>query len=228
MAMALPFDYTVTRTKRKSIAVYVRDGQADVRAPTRAPNYFIHQFLEEKSSWIQQQIRKQQRIESQRYTLHDGARLTFLGDPLLISYCDTPSHLQGHTLSLKQGRDDAATLKNFDKWLKQQGDDLLRPLTVEIARELGVANTLSKVCYRKTKSKWGHCTSKGVIQFNPLILLAPYNVVAYLVCHEVCHLKHMNHSASFWALVATVCPDYLDARRWLHQHGDLLMGLHKA
>ena len=75
---------------------------------------------------------------------------------------------------------------------------------------------------RFTRSKWGHCTSEGVLQYNWHIVLAPEPVVDYLVAHEVCHLRHLNHSAHFWALVASVCPDYQAQRDWLKANGRCL------
>jgi predicted metal-dependent hydrolase len=226
MVKELPFEYTVVRSRRKSVAVYIRDGRAEVRAPMRAPNYFIQNFLLEKSAWIQQQIIEEAARDRQRYRLHNGAELSFLGEAMPVVYHDKSSSLQDGTLMLLQGKDEETTLKNFDIWLKKQAEDTMTPLAHEIAAEIGVQQKLQRVRYRKTKTNWGHCTAKGILQFNPLTMLAPFEVVAYLVCHEVSHLRHMNHSKQFWALVESVCPDYKQCRKWMREHGDILMGLH--
>lgn len=228
MATELPFEYSVVRSRRKSIAVYIRAGHAEVRAPLRAPNTFILAFLQEKSDWIRKQLHEENSRSEQRYRLNDGCTLSFLGEPLTVHYHPEKTLFQNNRLLLQQGVDEHATLINFDSWLKQQADEVMTPLAVEIAAEIGSSNKLLRVRYRKTKTNWGHCTSKGILQFNPLAMLAPFEVVAYLVCHEACHLQQMNHSSRFWSLVESVCPDYKKSRQWLKSHGDILMGLHSA
>ncbi len=80
-----------------------------------------------------------------------------------------------------------------------------------------------KVTIRHQKSKWGSCSSKGNLSFNCLLMLAPENVRDYVVVHELCHRKQMNHSPAFWTEVRKTLPDYEDAKRWLKEHGAELM-----
>jgi len=75
------------------------------------------------------------------------------------------------------------------------------------------------VSYRKTKSKWGHCCQDGTIQFNFLAMMAPREVINYLIVHECSHLKYMDHSKRFWAVVESICPDYREHREWLADNG---------
>ena len=98
---------------------------------------------------------------------------------------------------------------------------ILSRKTLALAARLG--KTVSKITIKATKTKWGHCTSRGAIQYNWQILLAPEPVVDYLVAHEVSHLIHHDHSPAFWARVARICPDYLALRRWLKQQGGQLV-----
>jgi predicted metal-dependent hydrolase len=77
---------------------------------------------------------------------------------------------------------------------------------------------ITDIRFRKTKTKWGHCTSKGVLQYNWLIMLAPNSVIDYMISHEVCHLKHMDHSKRFWSLVDSVCPNSDRFIDWLREH----------
>ena len=80
-----------------------------------------------------------------------------------------------------------------------------------------------RIAVRCQKSKWGSCSAKGNLNFNCLLLLAPVEVLDYVVVHELCHLLEMNHSERFWQSVADVMPDYRDRRRWLREHGAELM-----
>ena len=80
-----------------------------------------------------------------------------------------------------------------------------------------------QISVRSQHTKWGSCTAKGNLNFNCLLLLAPPEVLDYVVVHELCHRLEMNHSPRFWAEVQRVLPDYASARRWLKQNGGALL-----
>lgn len=79
-----------------------------------------------------------------------------------------------------------------------------------------------RISIRHQKTRWGSCSAKGNLNFNCLLMLAPEDVRDYVVVHELCHRKEMNHSAAFWAEVARVVPDYKEKERWLKEQGPLL------
>ena len=89
------------------------------------------------------------------------------------------------------------------------------------AAQMGVS--YGRIAIRHQKSKWGSCSSKGNLNFNCLLMLTPEDVRDYVVVHELCHLRHMNHSAEFWAEAEKYMPDYRDARKWLKQNGAAVM-----
>ena len=80
-----------------------------------------------------------------------------------------------------------------------------------------------RVTVRRQKSKWGSCSAKGNLNFNCLLMLAPEEVLDYVVVHELCHRKHMDHSKEFWAEVRRVKPDYEKGKKWLKDNGAVLM-----
>lgn len=82
--------------------------------------------------------------------------------------------------------------------------------------------TPGRVTIRHQKSRWGSCSSKGNLNFNCLLLLAPPEVLDSVVVHELCHLKELNHSKNFYALVYSVFPGYDDCHRWLKENGSAL------
>ena len=82
-----------------------------------------------------------------------------------------------------------------------------------------------RVTIRSQKTRWGSCSSRGNLNFNCLLLLTPPEVLDYVVVHELCHRKHMNHSPRFWAEVERVMPGYKAAKKWLRDNGTRLMGL---
>ena len=86
----------------------------------------------------------------------------------------------------------------------------------ELAEYMDVADVVSEIKYKRTKSKWGHCTSEGKLQFNWLIMLAPPDVIDYVVIHELAHMYYLDHSKQFWSLVGEYCPNYETHRKWLN------------
>ena len=80
-----------------------------------------------------------------------------------------------------------------------------------------------RVTVRRQKSKWGSCSAQGNLNFNCLLMLAPEEVLDYVVVHELCHRKHMDHSKEFWAEVRRVMPDHEKQKKWLKENGAVLM-----
>ena len=80
-----------------------------------------------------------------------------------------------------------------------------------------------KITIRCQKTRWGSCSVRGNLNFNCLLLLAPPEVRDYVVIHELCHRKEMNHSPAFWAEVARACPEHHRCRKWLQDNGGGLL-----
>ena len=124
--------------------------------------------------------------------------------------------------SVESGNVENVTL---DK-IKALADQALKiiPTRVEyFARIIGV--TYGNITIRNQKTRWGSCSSKGNLNFNCLLMLAPPEVLDYVVVHELCHRKQMNHSKAFWSEVEKVFPDYKEARKWLKEEGSRMITL---
>lgn len=88
--------------------------------------------------------------------------------------------------------------------------------------------TFGRVTIRCQQTRWGSCSSRGNLNFNCLLMLAPEEVLDYVVVHELAHRKQMNHSALFWQEVARECPDYKKSLRWLKDRGGALLSRARA
>lgn len=109
--------------------------------------------------------------------------------------------------------------------IKKLADKALQHIPKRVsyfAKHIGV--TYVKITIRNQKTRWGSCSSKGNLNFNCLLMLTPPEVIDYVVVHELCHRKEMNHSGAFWAEVEKVIPDYKEQVKWLKENGGKIIG----
>lgn len=86
-----------------------------------------------------------------------------------------------------------------------------------------VGVTYGRITIRNQRTRWGSCSSRGNLNFNCLLMLTPPEVIDYVVVHELCHRKEMNHSGRFWNEVARILPGYAEQEKWLKTHGNEIM-----
>ena len=98
---------------------------------------------------------------------------------------------------------------------------VIPPRVGEFARRMGV--TYGRITIRNQRGRWGSCSGEGNLNFNCLLMLAPPEVVDYVIVHELAHRKQMNHSPLFWAEVEAVLPDYREQKKWLKDRGKILL-----
>ena len=107
------------------------------------------------------------------------------------------------------------------KALAKQAAQILPSKVRRFAAEIGVS--YDRITIRSQHTRWGSCSAKGNLNFNCLLMLCPEAVQDYVVIHELCHRKELNHSAAFWAEVEKHCPDYKLHRKWLKDNGPSLI-----
>ena len=107
------------------------------------------------------------------------------------------------------------------KVLAEQAAKALQEKVSRFARQMGVS--YGRITIRSQRTRWGSCSAKGNLNFNCLLMLMPQEVQDYIVIHELCHRREMNHSAAFWAEVEKYCPDYRNCRKWLKDNGASLI-----
>jgi predicted metal-dependent hydrolase len=107
--------------------------------------------------------------------------------------------------------------RRISDYLRREARRELEIASLKFAATLGVA--IKRVAVRDQSSRWGSCSTTGVVSFSWRLILAPTAVLQYLAAHEVAHLIEMNHSPRFWRVVARLCPDHERAKAWLDGHG---------
>ena len=105
--------------------------------------------------------------------------------------------------------------------LKALAQAQLPPRVAQLAAVMGVS--YGRIAIRAQHSRWGSCSGKGNLNFNCLLMLVPEEVRDYIIIHELCHRRHMNHSKDFWAAVERCMPAYKSHRAWLKTHGTALI-----
>lgn len=218
----LPLVCHLVRSRRKSLAVHVRHDRIEVRAPLFVGRQEVLGFLDRHRNWVCRKFEEKTQRATEELSLVHGSEILYKARLMTVSLCNAARadvNIKGRIIEIcgpeidpdKAGK----VLKN---WLLTQARAYLPQRTQALAEHLGVGHKLREVVFRKTRSKWGHCTAQGRIQYNWLIMLAPDGVIDYMICHEVCHLLHMNHSKQYWQAVASVCPDYKRYVGWLKRH----------
>lgn len=105
--------------------------------------------------------------------------------------------------------------------LAKEATDYIPKRVAYFAEAVGVS--YGRITIRNQKTRWGSCSNKGNLNFNCLLMLTPPEIIDYVVVHELCHRKEMNHSKAFWYEVEKVLPDYKLRRKWLRDEGSAIM-----
>lgn len=207
--------------RRRSIGITVHpDGRVIVAAPPRAPEAAIRRFVEEKRDWIERTKRRlaEHHAAHPPFAYEDGAALELLGRPVTLRVRRDPAAkrvsvtLAGDELRVRAGeRDGRDRIRRAVRFYCRGRLLALVPgMMVRWAKVVGAAPRILRVGDQRTE--WGACSSAGRISLNWRLALAPPDLLEYVLVHELCHLKHHDHSARFWALVDRVLPD-AQARR---------------
>lgn len=226
--MNLTFDKNlsieVVRTKRrKTASIKVFDGFVQAIVPDQLSDTRVNGLIQKRTPWIRSKLREQsQAITPRPKEYISGESFTYLGRNCrlkVLQGSDCGVKLKGGYLEVgvsKKPKD--GDIRNaLVEWYEEHA---LARLTEKTNRYAGIMGVSPKsISVRDYKSRWGSCSSKGDISYNWRIIIAPHHIVDYVVVHELCHLKHPNHSPAYWRSVKREIPEYEVCRRWLKDHG---------
>lgn len=201
------------RAKRLSLRVSRLDGRVTLTIPRIGSERAAMGFLKERETWLRGHV-------SALAPVHPVA----VGGSVLIGGVDVPVHAGTQARAvLRDGvlyAPQQATARRVAAFLKLEARDRLALASDRYAAAVGRKYT--KLSLRDTRSRWGSCSSKGVLMYSWRLVMAPPDVLDYVAAHECAHLVEMNHSAAFWQVVARLMPGYERHRHWLKENGDML------
>jgi predicted metal-dependent hydrolase len=216
--------YTLKRSgKRRSIGLRIDDRGLTVSMPLRASEKWLHTVLQDKARWVVEKLDGWQARKATPMCWADGASIPFLGEPITLrvrqSLFAAPPQRHGSELwvFVADDNDDAHIEHTVLHWYRQQAAQLFAERVAHFAPLLNVAPREVKLSSAKTQ--WGSCTARGVVRLNLQLVKLPLRLIDYVVVHELAHLRELNHSAAFWQVVATACPEYARLRRELKSVG---------
>ena len=207
--------YRFRRARRRSIGIVIDDDGLRVAAPGHAPIAEVEAFIREKARWILRKLADWRAApKPQVVEWRNGTAIAFLGEPVIIELVPGRRDviLQDGTLAigLAPRAEPAALRKRALVWLKDRALVLFGQRVALCGAGLGVPAPVLTLSGARTQ--WGVCRADGHIRLNWRLIHLPLRLIDYVVAHELAHLREMNHSARFWAVVGGLYPDYAAAR----------------
>lgn len=210
-------NYIVLYKNKKNISIKIHGNkELYVYAPVGISNEYIEEVIKSKENWIIKNIKK-----IHENNLNDGNYIIYRGRKFL-------KRVEESTIKKIVIKDDSIIIKspNIDihnvnhiisSWYLENANIVILNRINELSSKYNLIP--SKILIRNQKSRWGSCNSRKEIRLNWRLVLMPDYVMDYIIIHELCHLKHMNHSNSFWSLVHKLDPDFKKSKEWLKENG---------
>ena len=211
--------YQLERRQRRTVGLKITENGLVIHAPKRISQSHLESIIVLKADWIRKKLETLIENKMPEMQWRHGETLLFMGNTVSLAVEHDirskaveyePGVLQ---LAMPNHHDQNLIARKVIQWYKKQAlVDFTRRLEI-FSSKLGVSFTSFNLS--NAGSRWGSCNSRKEIRLNWRLLQAPPHIINYVVCHELAHLKEMNHSAKFWATVASIYPDYKVAEKEL-------------
>jgi predicted metal-dependent hydrolase len=221
--------YAVRRSDRARRArINVSADGVEVVVPQRMALRHVTPFVERKRPWIERTLKRIRAAEeASAIRLADGGSVPYLGDQLELRVRVEPGRVRSHvarrgeSLHVAVGSPGAAAIRDaLEGWYRRRARAEVAPrLDAATAR---AGSRYTRLSIRAQRTRWASCSSNGAMSFNWRLLLAPPEILDYVVEHEVAHLDVLDHSQRFWTLLGRRSPNYREHERWLRRHGPAL------
>ena len=211
--------YQLERRQRRTVGLKITKNGLVIHAPKRISQSHLESIIVLKADWIRKKLETLIENKMPEMQWQHGETLLFMGNTISLAVEHDirskaveyePGVLQ---LAMPNHLDPTLIARKVIQWYRKQAlIDFTRRLEI-FSSKLGVSFTSFNLS--NAGSRWGSCNSRKEIRLNWRLLQAPPHIINYVVCHELAHLKEMNHSAKFWATVASIYPDYKLAEKEL-------------
>lgn len=210
-------NYSVIYKNKKNISVKINGNkEICVYAPIGISYDYIEELLKSKENWIIKNIKK---VDINN--LNDGTYIIYRGRKFLkiVEESIIEEIVKKDDLIIIRSRSTDILYVNdlISRWYLENANNVILNRVNTLSSKYNMLP--SKVLIRNQKSRWGSCNSRREIRLNWRLVLMPDDVMDYIIIHELCHLKHMNHSNSFWSLVHKLDPDFQVSKEWLKENG---------
>ncbi len=192
------------------------NGQVEVVLPKRSPERHAEEAVRRLAPWIER--RRHAVATAAREVGRAPGTVPYLGEVLTLvpEPGRTRVHRRGDRLLIPEA--DAAVA--LERWYRRQAREEVAERLDRVCARVG--SRYDGLTIRAQKTRWASCSSKGAMSFNWRLLLAPPEILDYVVEHEVCHLEVMDHSPRFWRLLGSRVPDWRERSAWLRRYGPTL------
>ncbi|MDX1915241.1 MAG: SprT family zinc-dependent metalloprotease [Methylophilus sp.] len=211
--------YWLEHRPRRTVGLKITNEGLMVHAPKRIFAFQLNQILQEKAHWITNKLALRTANQVEQIEWQHGEHLLYLGQDIVLEIQPSASNKQPQLDAMRlifatsQGENADYLQHKIVQWYKKQAmQDFSRRLEI-FAVKLGVPTP--PLALSNAKMRWGSCNSRGEVRLNWRLVQAPSPIVNYVICHELAHLKEMNHSARFYAVLAHIFPDYKQAEKEL-------------
>ena len=221
---AIPYKIRRSDRARRARIVVDADG-VEVVVPRRMALRHVEPFVAEKQEWIERTLARyrQEAIAA----LADGGFVRYLGERLDVRVRVEPGRVRPHVarrgdlLTVKVGEPgEGAVADALERWYRKRTREEVVPRLDAATARAGTRWT--RLSIRGQRTRWASCSEDGAMSFNWRLLLAPMEILDYVVEHEVTHLEVLDHSPRFWRLLGSRCPAYREHERWLRRNGHSL------
>jgi hypothetical protein len=218
-AVADVIDYKIRRSDRaRRVRVTVHpEGEVEVVLPRRARDREAAAAVHELWPWIERRLAEAEHVRAR--LAERAGTVPYLGGALRLvaEPGRTRAHRKGDALHVPAG--DARPA--LERWYRRMAREEVAPRLDDAVDALGVEYVSVRIGNQRTR--WGSCSTTGAMSFNWRLLLGPEEVLDYVIWHEACHLRHLDHSPRFWHLLERHVPDYREPKAWLRRHGATLV-----
>lgn len=219
-----PITYTLKRSnKRRSIGLRIDDSGLTVNVPLRASEKWLNSVLNEKADWVIEKLGSWQTNKKEKQLWQEVEKIAFRGESLTLriipSLFNTPPQLRGEQLyvHVTDITNEEKIEKVVTQWYREEAERVFQECVAHYSPLLSV--TAKQIKLTSARTQWGSCTAQGVVRLNWQLVKMPLHLIDYVVVHELAHLIEMNHSAAFWRVVESACPDYSKCRAELRSYG---------